>query len=116
MKTRFKKGDEVFVVHAYMREPVKQKTTIEKIGRKWVYVKGMKDPFDPVTGSIQDGYGRTYLRTPADLDRQAAASAAKKALDAFGIETWRLGDEKCLRVYEALRPLIEEEIAAKGAK
>lgn len=103
VESKFKVGDRVMCVELNHRGSPQRPVTITKVGRKYVYVDGRSDPYDPMSGVIQDGWGNRVLRTSEDVARIAEAERIDGELKSFDLDLWRISAEKRVQVYEALR-------------
>lgn len=107
-------GDPIVTLHSVFGA---RATQIERIGRKYFYVRGCRTSFDRSTWIGGDGMGLRAI-TPEAFAAQKRATVARLELRAFGVEvSGDVGDELLLRVHAALAGVIaEEESRPAGAE
>ncbi len=91
-----------------------RRVTIERVGRKFVYVEGDRAGFDRETGRRNDARGNTHLRTLDEHEASCAAERARRQLRDFGIDvSRRITDVVVIEIREALVSVIGPSVPVR---
>lgn len=102
----FTVGQVVYVTHHYMREAPSRRVTVEKVGRKYVYVSNSRTPYDRDTGrEVSEYSGHTSIRSVEQYERDAANTRASDVLRWKGVELSGMARLRAVEIYEALKDI-----------
>jgi hypothetical protein len=87
-----------------------RRVVVERVGWKYLYVKGARDGFDRETGQQNDGFGNSKLWTLDQYNRHCDVESARRELWNFGIRVERsISDTVLLEIREALITIVPRQ-------
>lgn len=104
--SHLKVGDVVYITDVNHRP---RRTTVAKVGRKYVYAKGDSCGFDIKSGRPNDNYGHSQLVTEAKFNEDTRVLAAFVALRARGIVLEFNMQAHAPEILAILRPFLDTQ-------
>ncbi len=106
--SKFKLGDPVILVSTIFRPSRVHHTKIGKVGRKYVYVEGRHEKYDPETGREVSEYSyHSTLYTPEGYALSKRREEAFATLRRWGVTLDHTKHAHVLAVHEALKSVFE---------